>query len=109
MLARRPLVVKCASHNERQVFQVYPPKHHVSLRDVEETMIATTNLSVGDKREVFLSVGIDYDRVEKYYGQVKYLEAIWGKYHAPVFERPTFFAKCIWYLLIALVSVMMRR
>lgn len=61
-----------------QIFQVYPPRNDVTIADVEDIIYMTNNMNDMNKRELYSMYGIDYDRVDKYYTTVVYLEKMYS-------------------------------
>ena len=107
LLSRKPLRVQCS----RQVFQTPTARHHVSMRDVEDMIIATRNIeSVEDKKDLFDAHGMDYDRVAKYYMSVKRLNKLVevDKPHPIVVGGKAihFRLTCFWRLLKAFLSML---
>lgn len=72
-MIRKQLIIQ----NSRTIFQVKPPRHNVTIRDVEDIKNATRYLPPNLRRDIFYANGIDYDRVEKYYNYVRDLEKSW--------------------------------
>lgn len=68
------------SYNNVKIFQVDPQFVDVSLNDVEDCLSSCTiNQTHEQKKELFYSNGIDYDKVFKYYKFVKDLNKIYYK------------------------------
>ena len=64
---------------KRQIFQAYPSRNSVMIRDVDELLVMTSHLNRHEKKTVFYAHGADYDRVLKYYMRVKRLNEIYYK------------------------------
>jgi hypothetical protein len=60
------------------VFQTVPPRGDVSLVHVADMLESTRTLSTTQRRDVFASNGICYDRVLKYYSTVVFMERMIG-------------------------------
>lgn len=101
--SRRPLKITC----QRQVFQIYPPRNQVTLRDVDDLLTATTKLEVDDKKSTFYAHGADYDRVMKYHMQVKYLNTIYYKKTTlEVLDSLYYPLWCFWRLVKVFLSML---
>jgi len=65
--------------DNRTIFQVYPPLAEVTVYDVDSCINSIKNkfLTETDKRDIFYSNGIDYDRVYQYYKHVESLNNLY--------------------------------
>jgi hypothetical protein len=89
--ARKSLKISCG----RQVFQCKPPRNTVRVKDISELFIASSKMSLKDKRDLFYANGVDYDRVDKYYEHVKKLNSCWDKQSYNEHK----FVACFWNVL----------
>ena len=73
-LNRKTFQVKC---EQRQVFQSKKVRNSITMREIEELRITSCHMSLRNKKELFYSNGVDYDKVFKYYDYVKSLNSIY--------------------------------
>ena len=71
---RKSVQIRAQSQKQNQIFQVVPPRNHVSINDVEDVLCATVNMDYKNKKDIFAANGIDYDKVDLYYDKVKQLD-----------------------------------
>lgn len=71
--------VRTMSCDNRQLFQTWPPRNQVTHYDVRDCLDACSKLKDSDKKDYMYSLGIDYDRINKYYGIVTNLDQLFSK------------------------------
>eukprot|EP00798_Chlamydomonas_sp_ICE-L_P032739 gene32739-33880_t len=76
--ALRVITHASAQGQDRAVFQALP-QLDITLYDIQDCFEATRDLRPSDRRDYFVSHGIDYDNVLNYYDSVKTLEHTFDK------------------------------
>lgn len=62
----------------RTVFQADPPPMKVvTIEDIDSLMVLTNRMSEKNRRDVFYSQGIDYDKVREYYDDVVFMDRMY--------------------------------
>jgi hypothetical protein len=66
-------------HERRQIFQTQPPSGDLSYAEIVDAMHMADHMSAWRERvDYCASIGIDYDRVVRYYGIVRSLDAAYN-------------------------------
>lgn len=99
----RPVILcKCNNNTDNlQVFQISSCKH-ISLHEIESSLITVQGMSYEDKNDYFESLLIKYDNVDKYYNIVKTLNESYYKTSST--EIHTYVLTIIFKILIWLLN-----
>lgn len=69
--------VRCRA--QRTVFQADAPSTIMSIDEIKVLLDYTSKNSEKNNREIFYSMGLDYDQVRKYYNSVAFMERMYEK------------------------------